>query len=250
MTEDTSAYWRKLLKLDEKEERDITKEFDYPHRILRPLLYLIFRFLSTFYFRLKAFGLENLPDRPPYIIAANHVSSADFHCAAYSLPKKARDDLYVLVTKLFYDIAFTRFVIKAATSAARIDTMDDFMPALRVAASLLRHGKSVYMNPEGTRSGTGEILPFRPGVGVLAVEMGVPIVPVYVDGTLDLLPMGSIFPRPFKKVNVYFGKPVDMAPYQEKKKTESAYYVYKEATEEVRDRMVELQKTAKAKGDD
>jgi len=241
--EDTSAYWRKLLKLDEEEKEDILKQFEYPHRFLRPLLYLIFGLFSRTYFKLRAFGVENVPEKPPYIIAPNHVSAADYHCVAFSLPKEIKKNLYVLVTKVFYDNPFTGFFIKVGANAARIDTVEDFFPAMRVAASILKLGKAVYINPEGTRSETGKLMPFKVGVGVLAVELGVPIVPVYVDGTFELLPTGSVFPKP-GKVNVFFGKPISMEEYQEKKKTESAYYVYKEVTEELRKRILELREKA------
>ena len=243
MTEDTSAYWRKLLGLNEKENSDILKEFYSPHLVFRQGIRSTINFLLRSYIRIRSFGAENLPEKPPYIIAPNHVSSADFACVFFSLPKAAKDDLYVLVTKHFYDNPFTRFFIKAYANAARIDTVEDFLPAMKAASSLLRLGKSVYINPEGTRSESGELLPFRVGVGVLAVELNVPVVPVYIDGTHKILPPGSIFMKP-GLVNVHFGKPISAEKYQEKKKTTNAYYVYKEMTEELRKSIIKLKEKA------
>ena len=242
MTEDfslTSDYWRKLLKLDEEDKEDPLKKFNYPHRYFRPLFYSIFGVAARFYFKIRPHGTENLPAAPPYIIAPNHVSSLDYPTVAWAMGEGRRKDFYVLATKHFYDIPFTRFFMKVAANVERIDTVDDFFSALRAAARLLKRGKSLYINPEGTRSTTGKLLPFRPGVGILSVELNVPVVPVYIKGTHELLPPGSIFPRP-GVADVYFGKPVYMDDYRPKLKQQNAYYVYKEVTDEVRLRIEEL----------
>lgn len=183
--------------------------------------------------------MENLPDRLPYLIAANHNSSMDYITVAWATGK-SREELYPLVTKLFYDNPWAFFWIKVAANAVRIDTEKEFFPALRTAAGILRAGKSVYLNPEGTRSLDGNLLPFRPGVGVLAVETGVPIVPVYIHNTWKALPTGWIFPRPYP-VSVSFGKLIKMDAYREKLNSMQAYDVYKEVTEELRKSIGNLQ---------
>ena len=238
MEQDTSAYWRKLLELDQPLPPGLLDKYKYWQRCLRPLFYAIVNLPLSFYCPVAVYGLENLPKTPPYIIAANHGSAMDYTCVAWAIGKR-REELYPITTKLFYDIFFTRFWIKVVANAVRIDTVEDFFPALRAAAQVLRAGKAVYINPEGMRSTNGKILPFRPGVGVLAVESGVPLVPVYIGGTWKALPTGSIFPRP-RPVSVSFGKPILMDKYITKKKDILAYEVYKEVAVLLREKVIEL----------
>jgi len=229
----TSDYWRKLLHIDKDEPGDVLAKFNYPHRHLRPFFYFLFGLLARFYLRVKAVNIGNLPGRPPYIIAPNHASSLDYPLVAYAIGKK-RSSLYVLATKFFFDNVFARVFMKIAANVQRIDIVDDFIPGVRAAAQILKRGKSVYIQPEGTRSETGNLLPFRPGVGMLAAELGVPIVPVYIHGAINCLPSGSVFIKP-GRIDVNFGRPITVSKYRDKLKAGNAYYVYKEITEEVRD---------------
>lgn len=236
--QDTSSYWRRLLRLDEPLPSKFLEKYRTRHRFLRPLFYALVSIPLRFYCPEKIFGLENLPEGPPYILAPNHASSMDFVAVAWAMGKR-KEELYPITTKLYYDDPWARFWIKVAANAVRIDTEENFLPALRTAAQILKAGKAVYIHPEGLRTTDGKLLPFRPGVGVLAVETGIPIVPVYLSGTWKVLPTGSIFPRPYP-VSVSFGKPISMDPYIEKKKSIQAYDVYKEVTDELRNRILEL----------
>jgi 1-acyl-sn-glycerol-3-phosphate acyltransferase len=236
----TSDYWRKVLRADEGVGGDALAQFKYPHRFLRPLFYLILNLLSKLYWRIEVSGLENLPASPPYVVAPNHVSSLDYPVVAWAMGRVRRRDLYVLATKFFYDNPFTRFFMKVGANVQRIDVDEDFFTGVRIAVKVLKSGKSIYINPEGTRSRSGELLPFRPGVGMLACELDVPIVPVYIHGILKCLPVGSVFPRP-GRISVNFGKPLQMGEYRSRLKGEGAYYVYKEITEELRRRIIEMQ---------
>ncbi len=236
--QDTSAYWRGLLELDKPVPPGFLKRYSTWHQFLRPLFYAAVSLPLRFYCPTKIFGLENLPDKPPYILAPNHGSSMDYVTIAWAMGKR-KEALYTLTTKLYYDIAWTRFWIKVFANAVRIDTVEDFFPALRAAAQILKAGKAIYINPEGYRTMDGKLLPFRPGVGVLAVETGVPLVPVYIANTWKALPTGWIFPRPYP-VSVSFGRPIEMGPYIEKKETVQAYDVYKEVTDELRNRILAL----------
>jgi long-chain acyl-CoA synthetase len=236
--QDTSAYWRKHLQLDEPLPPDLLGQYRTWHRFLRSFFYAVVSAALRIYCPVKVSGLANLPEKPPYILAANHASAMDYVCVAWALGRR-KEELYPITTKLFYDVAWARFWIKVAANAVRIDTVEDFFPALRVAARILRAGGAVYINPEGTRSTNGRLLPFRPGVGVLAVETQVPLVPVHVGGTWQALPTGSIFPKP-RPVSVAFGQPISMKEYGRRKHQEQAYDVYKEVTAELRQRVQSL----------
>ena len=82
------------------------------------------------------------------------------------------------------------------------------MQAILQAAAAVRAGNSFLVFPEGTRSRTGALLPFKPGVFLIAVRAGAPIVPVAIQGTRDAMRKGSPIVRPVT-VSVRIGAPID-----------------------------------------
>jgi len=239
VTEDTSAYWRKLLALDQPLPADPLMNYHSWLFSFNHLIFFLFGLISRFWAPIEAIGAENVPIKPPYILCPNHLSIIDYGAVVLPLPGHIRQFLYPLATKHYYDNPLSGTIIKMSTRAVRIDTMEDFFPALRAAAQILRAGKSVYLNPEGTRSATGELLPFKVGVGVLAVELNVPVVPVYIKGTFEIMKPGEakINPGP---IYVAYGKPIDPGDYIKLKEKMQAYDVYKAFTEELRKRIKEL----------
>ena len=77
---------------------------------------------------------------------------------------------------------------------------------LQTSAAVLRQGKVLLIFPEGERSIDGGLLEFRKGVGILACELTVPVVPAWIEGTYQVLPVGARWPRPHP-VSLRFGKP-------------------------------------------
>jgi 1-acyl-sn-glycerol-3-phosphate acyltransferase len=87
---------------------------------------------------------------------------------------------------------------------------DQSLPAIDRAAAALRAGASFMIYPEGTRSRTGELLPFKKGGFIMAMKAGAPVVPVAIDGAPAAMKKGSPIIRPVT-VRLRFGPPVETA---------------------------------------
>jgi 1-acyl-sn-glycerol-3-phosphate acyltransferase len=84
------------------------------------------------------------------------------------------------------------------------------LPAIEQAAAALREGNSFLMFPEGTRSRTGELLPFKKGGFIMALRGQAPVVPVAIKGARDAMRKGSLIIRPVR-ITVSFGAPIATA---------------------------------------
>lgn len=131
-------------------------------------------------------GVERIPDGPCLFIC-NHLSNAD----AVSLSRALRPRVvYFLAGVKLAGTTMTRVVMEAMdTIPIRPDSPD--VEALKRAVEMLKHGKSVLIFPEGTRSRTGALLRGKRGAGLIARRAGVPIVPVALTGTEKFLPIND-----------------------------------------------------------
>jgi 1-acyl-sn-glycerol-3-phosphate acyltransferase len=89
---------------------------------------------------------------------------------------------------------------------------DQSLPAIERAAAALREGHSFLIFPEGTRSRTGELLPFKKGGFIMALKGEAPIVPVAISGARDAMHKGSPVIRPVL-VKVRLGRPIETAGF-------------------------------------
>src|SRR5262249_3149367 len=103
----------------------------------------------------------------------------------------------------------------------------------RLARSVLASGSPVLIYPEGRRSITGELLSFKPGIGLLGVELGVPIVPCLVEGTYASLPKGKRWPRR-SKIRVTVAPPVTMEAYRAQHADMDRVALYRRIADDVR----------------
>ena len=104
--------------------------------------------------------------------------------------------------------------------------------SLGLAIALLRRDHSLIYFPEGGRSATGEMQPFRAGIGLLAIESGAPVIPANVSGTYEALPKGSSFPK-HHPIRVRFGAPISMQPYLQSRGDEGVQDLARRITEDV-----------------
>jgi len=148
-------------------------------------------------------GLDRIPDRP-VVYAANHSSMFDIWALAATLPGSVR-----MVAK--QELARIPLLGRAMVTAGHL-TIDRAHPAraleaYRRAAEIIRGGTSALLFPEGTRSRTGELLPFKNAPFGLAIAAQVPVVPVYVGHTFEIMPKGGFLLRP-RPIRIVVGDPI------------------------------------------
>ena len=172
------------------------------------------------YFSIKCNGLENLP-REPYIIAANHSSHLDTLAIMTVLGDECKR-LRVLAAKdYWFSTRFKSWFSGELLKFVPFDRHANFLQGLRISQEVLKQNECLLIYPEGTRSVTGELQPFKPGLGLLAYETGSPIVPAYIDGTYRALPKGRNLPRK-SRIRVTFGKPLMPSSGHGVEKTDAA----------------------------
>ena len=159
------------------------------------------------YFSIKCNGLENLPREQPYIIAANHSSHLDTLAVMTVLGGESKR-LRVLAAKdYWFSTRFKSWFSGELLKFVPFDRHANFLQGLRISQEVLKQNECLLIYPEGTRSVTGELQPFKPGLGLLAYETGSPIIPTYINGTYHALPKGRSLPRK-SRIQVTFGKPI------------------------------------------
>ncbi len=184
--------------------------------------------LMNSYIRVAARGRENIPASGPFILAPNHTSHLDAPSILTAVGGKRR--VWTAAAEdYFFNTGLKRFVFGTLFDTIAFDRQEDGIVGLRRCTDALARGDGLLIFPEGTRSPSGAMQPFKIGVAVLAVEQGVPIIPVHIDHAFDLLPKGRRLVRP-GVVNVAFGTPIQPPPSDA---TEDHYAAFQSLTDRV-----------------
>ncbi len=174
-------------------------------------------------FRVSARGREHVPAAGPVLLVANHLSLLDPPLVGVAAPRQL---CFMAKEELFRVPGLGRLIWALGARPVRRDGGDS--RALKTALGLLAEGRALLVFPEGTRGEEGRLGAAKPGVGMLAVLSGAPVVPVYVAGTGRVLPRGRAVPRP-AKVHVTFGPPLHFKPARD---VETRKERYREAAQE------------------
>lgn len=175
--------------------------------------------LFRWYLDLRTENADQIPCGVPYIIAANHNSHLDT-AAVLAAVNWATDHnearrLHVLGARdYFFKSPVKKWLVTRLLNVVPIERKENSLSSLRLVKRILAKGESVVIFPEGTRSREGNLQPFKPGLGLMAWELKVPVVPVFINGTFQAMPVGRSFPSP-GKVRVTFGEPLRMEAYQQ-----------------------------------
>jgi len=151
-------------------------------------------------------GLGHIDPQKSYIFMSNHQSNFDIPVLLSCLPVQFR---WLAKAELFRIPIFGRSMRGAGyISIDRSDRRSAFR-SLQQAARKIKNGVSVMVFPEGTRSADGRIQAFKKGGFILAIDAGVPIVPIVIHGTHEIMPKGRLYIRPGRQVRVTIRPPVD-----------------------------------------
>jgi 1-acyl-sn-glycerol-3-phosphate acyltransferase len=164
--------------------------------------------------RVTVKGLSNLKPGRSYIYMPNHMSNFDIPVLQAYLPVQFR---WVAKAEL-YKIPIFGYAMKRAGYIS-IDRFDrkSAIESLNKAAKIIRDGVSVVIFPEGTRCRTNNIQPFKKGGFFLAVDSGVPIIPIIIHGTERIMPTKQMMIKP-GKVTLEITKPINSSDYTKKTK--------------------------------
>lgn len=153
-------------------------------------------------FRLEVIGAGNIPLKGGIVIAANHVSLWDPPVLGTAIASRRWPIHFMAKEELFASPIFGYIITKLHTFPVRRGMAD--RAAIRTAVNLLETGEVVALFPEGTRSKNGHLGPAQPGVAMIAVKAGAPIIPAAIVNTNKILSAQSRLP----KLKVIFGEPI------------------------------------------
>lgn len=166
--------------------------------------------LSRIWVKPKVAGIDNVVNlQTPALIVFNHVDYFDGAVLYGSLPKKIRNKLAIAagddVLKDFKGLGiFTRLAFAGYNFARK----EPILPSLKYTADLVDRGWSIAISPEGKLSKDGRLQEFKSGIGLLAIELGIPVVCVMTKGLFGTMSWGHLIPKKQKNVSVTISKPV------------------------------------------
>lgn len=170
------------------------------------VVYFGTKFLSFLFFPVQVQGRENVPRQGAFLLACNHVSYLDPMVMGIVTGRR----LNFMAKEELLRKPILGFILKELWSfPVKRNTADK--KALRESLDRLKRGLPILMFPEGTRHGSPGEKKIEAGIGFLALKANVPVVPVYIDGSQKVLPLGAKFPRR-NKVYVRYGPPMIFPP--------------------------------------
>lgn len=149
-------------------------------------------------------GAEKVVPGTSYIVTPNHQSNTDILALVLVLPTRFR---WVLKKSLLRIPLFGWALGRTGAIAIDRSNRSQSVESLRRAPEKLKGGWSVLIYPEGTRTPDGQLLPFKKGAFMMAVQTGIPILPVTTNGAFKVLPRDTIWFRP-GHITVTIGDPI------------------------------------------
>jgi len=175
--------------------------FTLKYRLTRGVLILL-----GLPFTRRICGIENFPKEGAYILAANHASHVDWMFIVNRLTAILDRHIHCFATTKYFKNPLFRYYVNEE-KGIWVDLKEPGR-ALLIGLDYLKKGEVLGTFPEGTRSKDGRLHDFKAGAMVLAVKSGVPIVPVAIIGTYEILPKGKLLMTP-GQVQIRVGRPIE-----------------------------------------
>lgn len=171
----------------------------------------LFMALSRLVWRFEVSGLENIPSDGRYILCPNHQSYLDslWIWAAIGEKRVNLDKICCLAAEVFLSSKFAL----AMLGGIPVERSGNTIPAMKRGLACIKNGYTMLVHPEGTRTRDGKMHDFKGGAAKLAIDAGVPVVPVRIDGAWDIYPPHRKRPKIFRfgrryPIKISFGKPI------------------------------------------
>jgi len=179
---------------------------------LRSLVAMALRAWLRTYHRLEIHGQEHLPKDKSFVLVANHTSHLDTLCLLAALPlRKLHRAFPAAAADYFFESVPRIWVAAVVVNALPFGRQTHVKQSLVLCQHLLENpGNILIIFPEGTRSATGSIGKFKPGIGALVAGRDIPVLPCYMRGGFKAWPKGKVFPYP-KRIHLIIGEPRNFA---------------------------------------
>jgi len=153
-------------------------------------------------------GLDRFEHGRPYVLLSNHSSLVDIPAVCATFPGSVR---FVAKAELRKVPVFGQAM--AAAGIVFVDRKDRAaaIEALSHADGLIENGISLWISAEGGRSRDGTLGPFKKGPFHVALDLGVPLLPTWIEGASEVIPAGSLRSVTGQRVHVAYGEPIDTA---------------------------------------
>jgi len=167
---------------------------------MRSLAALALRGWLRTYHRLEIHGQEHLPKDKSFVLVANHTSHLDTLCLLAALPlRKLHRAFPAAAADYFFESVPRIWVAAVVVNALPFGRQTHIKQSLVLCQHLLENpGNVLIIFPEGTRSATGSMGKFKPGIGALVAGRDIAVLPCYLRGGFKVWPKGKVFPQPGK----------------------------------------------------
>ena len=229
------AGWKTILS-EEPTDPEVLALKD-PHPAFDAVWYPVSRIIQMVardLFDLRVSGLENLPRQGPFILSSNHQSYIDPIVTVSVLARNMMENSFAVGTSDIFGEGFMRRLARWLRVVV-LDPDANLVPAMRAGAFGLRHGRILFLYPEGERSIDGTPRIFKKGAAILSIHMQVPIVPVAIEGFYDVWPRGKSFFQKIAPLKMVFGKPISPPP-----ESDASEETYEKLTDHLKATIVEM----------
>jgi len=202
--------------INQTKETPQTDTYPLERGFLGNVVYELAVIASLAALRFTSEGKENIPEKAPYVIAANHQTFVDGMWIAHFLPRKHFDSMCCLAGAdlgTSYGI-FGKLIMRVGQAIA-VERYGNPVRGLIKAKKEVENGRVLLVHPEGTRTHDGKIAEFKDGAAYLAVKANAPILPVYIEGGYQAFSRHMKRPHTWdhtahrrKKVVIHYGKPL------------------------------------------